>query len=69
MNMTKQHTQAIIARHGPDGGEELNNKMWQFVALLKALRHPRVVDLRGECAPRSSARTRCSSCSSAAAAT
>eukprot|EP01084_Bolivina_argentea_P027875 51788_1 len=38
--MTKQHTQAILSRHGPDGSNELN-KMWsQFVQFKKGMNRP-----------------------------
>merc|ERR1719464_889925 len=41
MSMTKQHTQAIIATHGPDGGGEELNKMWsQFVNFKKEMDRP-----------------------------
>lgn len=40
MLMTKRHTQAILATHGPDGSNELN-KMWsQFVQFKKEMDRP-----------------------------
>lgn len=40
ISMTKRHTEAIIATHGPDGSNELN-KMWsQFVQFKKEMDRP-----------------------------